>query len=300
MRSNLLIACALGLFVLSLAFFIGCTKNTSPQPPVHDTVTVIKNDTTTKTDTLYATKPDSTVNLTKGLMLYLPFSGNIADSSGNGNLAQAVGSVLTYDAHGYANNAFGSDGSGSEYILVTNNGSIQFDTAYSLSFDFMINAAKFQTFMGFVNFSDGEGPTFSLGTTLPSLPYFDMGAIGGGDTVCNQTSLNNPTRLVDTTSFIPVPTSWYNMVATYNKGTLNIYENGQLIESKSVVSPLAAFCTESQFVVGAWWQGDLESMNGKLDNIRLYNRVLTPHEIATLSSNYQVTSNSIKAAPKYH
>jgi hypothetical protein len=52
--------------------------------------------------------------------------------------------------------------------------------------------------------------------------------------------------------------------------------------------------------VGAWWVGDLESMNGKLDNIRLYNRVLTPHEIATLSSNYQVTSNSIKATPKIH
>jgi hypothetical protein len=37
-------------------------------------------------------------------------------------------------------------------------------------------------------------------------------------------------------------------------------------------------------------------MNGKLDNVRLYNRVLTPHEIAALSSNYQVTSNSQRPA----
>ena len=77
---------------------IGCTKTPPPPPPVHDTVTVIKNDTLT--DTLYATKPDPTVNLTKGLLLYLPFSGNIADSSGNNNPTLASGSVLTYDAHG--------------------------------------------------------------------------------------------------------------------------------------------------------------------------------------------------------
>src|SRR5579864_3854519 len=84
-----------------LIFFIACTKNESPTPPVHDTVTVIKNDTTIKIDTVYATKPDSTINLTKGLLLYLPFSGNIADSSGNGNPTAAVGTPLTYDAHGW-------------------------------------------------------------------------------------------------------------------------------------------------------------------------------------------------------
>ncbi|HLZ88081.1 MAG TPA: hypothetical protein VKQ52_12590, partial [Puia sp.] len=107
-----------GLLVL-----FSCTKNANPTPPIHDTVTVIKNDTTKLTDTLYASKPDTTVNLTKGLLVYLPFSGNIADSSGNGNPTQAVGSVLTYDAHGYANSAFGGTGNG-EKVIVTNNGSI--------------------------------------------------------------------------------------------------------------------------------------------------------------------------------
>src|ERR1700760_1841290 len=103
--------------------FIACTKNTTPiPPPVHDTI--------------YATKPDPTVNLTKGLLVYLPFSGNIADSSGNGNPTSSVGSVLTYDTHGYANNAFGATGNG-ERVIVSNNGSIRFDTAWTLSLDFM-------------------------------------------------------------------------------------------------------------------------------------------------------------------
>ena len=51
------------LSLLILTFSPGCTKSKDPKPPVADT----------------------TVNLTKGLLLYLPFSGNIADSSGNGN-----------------------------------------------------------------------------------------------------------------------------------------------------------------------------------------------------------------------
>src|SRR5579872_3504588 len=94
------IAFAGGLIVLGFSYY-SCAKNSNLQPP------------------------DTTVNLTKGLLLYLPFSGSIADSSGNNNPTQAVGSVLTYDTHGYANNAFGGTGNG-ERIYVTNNGSISF------------------------------------------------------------------------------------------------------------------------------------------------------------------------------
>src|ERR1700722_3056912 len=85
------------LAVLTFVLPTACTKG--PTTIVTDTVTGIKNDTTikTQTDTLYATKPDSTVNLTQGLLVYLNFSGNIMDSSGNNNLTTAVGNVLTYD-----------------------------------------------------------------------------------------------------------------------------------------------------------------------------------------------------------
>lgn len=278
--------------LLAIAFTIGCAKNSNPQPPIHDTVTVIKKDTLT--DTLYATKPDPTVNLTKGLLLYLPFSGSIADSSGNGNPTQAIGSVLTYDAHGYANNAFGATGNG-ERVIVTNNGSIKFDTAFSLSFGFMLNAPSQTTFLGFVNPANGYGVSFSLGTTFPGNPYFDMGV---SDSVagCDNNDRNAPNWIVDTTGFKPIASNWYNVITVYHKGSLQIYLNGQLVSTKTGTGSKVQLCPAAQFVVGAWWNGDLESMNGKLDNIRLYNRVLTPNEIVKLSSNYQVTSNSYKPA----
>src|SRR6185437_8576638 len=102
-RSALKLTGLLGLGLACCAIattsFPSCSKSS---PPVHDTVTVVKNDTTKLTDTLYATKPDPTVNLAKGLLLYLPFSGNIADSSGNNNATTALnGASLTFDTHGY-------------------------------------------------------------------------------------------------------------------------------------------------------------------------------------------------------
>lgn len=287
MKGKLLIAAILCTVIL-FSVSISCTKN-NPQPPVHDTVTVIKNDTTLKTDTLYASKPDSTVNLTKGLLLYLNFSGNIADSSGNNNPTTAVGSVLTYDEHGYANNAFGATGSG-ERIYVTNNGSIKFDTAWSLSFAFMVNDSRTATYISMVDPVTGYAPSFIAGTTLPGVQQLDLGT-GDVSTGCGTYGTNNNINVADTANFIPVPGSWYKFVGIYHKGTVSTYINGTLVGTKVGQGTAANLCPNSQIIIGAWWNTQPLSMSGKLDNIRLYNRVLTPHEIAALSTNYLVTSN---------
>lgn len=291
MKNKLQIPCTLFCVVL-FAFVISCTKNTNPTPPVHDTVTVIKNDTTVKTDTLYATKPDSTVNLSKGLLVYLNFSGNIADSSGNNNPTRAVGNVLTYDAHGYANNAFGATGNG-EAIYVTNNGSIQFDTSYSISFGFMVNDSRQEIFASMVDPANGYGPSFIIGTepTNPTPSYTMYMGAEDVTTGCGQVGITNNVSISDSTGFTPVAGSWYNYVAVYHTGTVKIYINGTLISTKVGQGTAADLCPNSQIIIGAWWNGQPLSMNGKMDNFRLYNRQLTPHEIAALSSSYQVTSN---------
>src|SRR5262249_11912615 len=80
-----------------------CTKNTNPKPPIHATVTVIHK------DTIYIPQPVDSASLRTGLILYLPFNGSMADSSGNSNVTTLVGGpVLDYDMHGYAQSAFSS------------------------------------------------------------------------------------------------------------------------------------------------------------------------------------------------
>jgi hypothetical protein len=296
MRPSIILSAA-ATFAGSIFLFFACTKNSNPTPPVHDTVSVVKHDTTIKNDTLSGAKPDPTVNLARGLLLYLPFSGNIADSSGNGNPTTAVGNVLTYDAHGYANNAFGSDGS--EKIYVTNNGSIQFDTAWALSTGFMVNDFRPESYISMEDPATGRNPSFNFGNTLATLPYL---ACGTGDvtTGCGSYASVNSYNITDSTNFIPQPGNWYNAIVIYHKGTVQTYINGTLISTKSGSGTQALLCTTSKVVIGAGWDGGPQGLNGKLDNIRLYNRVLTPHEIVALSSNYQITSNSVKPGLRTH
>jgi Concanavalin A-like lectin/glucanases superfamily len=300
MTSSRFLTIAIAIIFFETILSMGCTKNSSPSTTVYDTVTIVKNDTTIKidttylvqNDTLYYPRPDSTVNLTKGLLVYLNFTGNIADSSGNNNPTQSFGNVLTYDTHGYANNAFGADGGG-EKIYVSNNGSIVFDTAWSLTTAFMVNDSRAETYISMVDPNTGYGPSFNFGNTLATLPYL---ACGSGDvsTDCGTYGTVNNLNITDSTSFVPVVGSWYKAVVIYHKGTLQTYINGSLISTKIGSGTQALLCSNSQMIIGAWWSGDPQGMNGKLDNVRLYNRVLTPHEIAWLSTSYQVTSNSLQ------
>ena len=281
-----------------LTLFNSCTKNSNPKPPVHDTVTVTKHDTTQLTDTLYATKPDPTVNLTKGLLVYLPFSGNIADSSGHNNPTEATGPVLTYDMHGWANNAFGATGTGYR-VEVTNNGSINFDTAYTISLDFMVNTNGYHAYLSMIDPATGNAPSFIVGTNTPGINYLDFGTSDYVPNLCDQYGENNPTHSNDTTNFIPQVGAWYNAIWSYHKDTLQVYINGNLINTKVISGTgKSQLCPNSKVVVGGWWDGGPVGINGKLDEVRLYNRVLTPHEITWLARNFQVTSTRAKPGVK--
>jgi hypothetical protein len=84
------------------------------------------------------------------------------------------------------------------------------------------------------------------------------------------------------------------VINIYHKGTIQTYINGQLQHTVTGPGTADLLCPNSQVVIGGWWDTDPITLNGKLDEVRLYNRVLTPHEITTLSQHFQVTSESIK------
>jgi len=299
----------------TLGLFFACTRNNTPPTTIHDTVTVVKPDTTTKNDTLYGAKPDSTVNISKGLVLYLPFNGSFADSSGNGYTVTPVnGAALDYDMHGYANSAFNATGAG-ERLIVSNNGGYKVDTAFSVSCDFMMRSNAYysggydftglQVFLSIVNVSTGMGPTFDLGMTLPGLPQYFTFGVNGSQGSGDCANFVNPAYVIsDTSNFTPQLGAWYNVVCIYHKSTCSIYVNGQLVHTQS--NPLtssAVFCPDANFVIGGWWNAGasgVENIRGKLDEVRFYNRVLTPHEITWLARNFQVNSTRVKPGLQTH
>jgi len=305
MRPAKLISFA-AVFTCSILVFFSCVKNSNPVPPVHDTVTVVKHDTTVKNDTLYGVKPDSTVNLTKGLVLYLPFNGSFADSSVYHSAVTAIGgATLDYDMHGYANSAFNATGAG-ERLVVANTGAYKVDTAFSVSLDFMMRSSAYyyggydfsglQVFLSIVNVSTGTGPTFDLGMTIPTSPqYFAFGVSGAQGNDCSGYGANGAYNISDTTQFTPQLGAWYNAICVYQKNTVSIYINGKLMSTQSNPNVSSAlFCNDANFVIGGWWNGGNsgnENLRGKLDEVRFYNRVLTPHEITYLARNFQINSN---------
>lgn len=240
----------------------------------------------------FSVQPGTPVaDLKRGLLLYLPFNGSIADSSGNNNPTTAVGGAsLTYDAHGYANSAFGGTGNG-ERIVVTNNGSIQFDTAFTVSLAVSMRANSQQDFISMIKRGSGTGFSFGLGNGVPGITKVNFTVaktnLGCGD-------IMSPANSVGDSSQLDLqPESWYNIVATFYKGTLKLYSNGQLVSTKTGGSNIVPICPGAEVIVGGWWDGDPASINGKLDNVRLYNRVLMPEEIALLATHYQLNSNSV-------
>lgn len=289
-------------FVCCIVAMLSIPACTKTPLPVHDTLTVIKRDTTRLTDTV-PPKPDPTVNLTKGLLLYLPFSGTIADSSGNNNPTAALnGASLTYDTHGYANQAFGANGT-NQVIVVTNNGSIKFDTAWTVSLDFMtmdVSTSR-HVMLSMIDWANGYGPGFELGNGIQGVPdqTFEIGAMDMS-AGCNNYGNADPNILHDSTGFVPSPGAWYNVIVMYHRGSIQFYLNGALYSSKTGTGTLANLCPASNVVIGGWWVNDPVNFNGKLDNVRLYNRVLTPHEVAALAANYQVTSTAVRPGLQRH
>ena len=286
---------ALTAGIIIPAFFYACVKSTTPTPqsPIHDTVTVIK------TDTLRIPVVPDTPNLKNGLVFYLPFNGNFGDSSGKGNTATAVGgAALDYDMHGYAQGAFNSNGGGAR-LQYTNNGAYKVDTAFSLSFDVMVrNNTAQMIFLSIVQPSNAFGPTFNCGLNMPALPGKFSFSVNSSNSDCSSFGTSDPLNMEDSTNFIPVPGSWYNMVCTFTKGVLSVYVNGQL--SRTVTGSLTAVlsCPDAQFIVGGWWNSDPQAFNGKLDEVRMYNRTLNAKEIAYLARNFQPGSTKVNPGVK--
>jgi hypothetical protein len=150
----------------------------------------------------------------------------------------------------------------------------------------MIRSYGVQEFVSMLVNTTGQAPSFATGIQLNvignnGIVFSAVDSTGG----CNTDGHAASNVLLST--FIPQPESWYNFIGVYHKGVAQIYINGTLVATKASNITKANLCPAANLVIGGWWQNDPISMNGKLDEIRLYNRVLNADEIAELSKDFQ-------------
>ena len=217
-------------------------------------------------------------SLTNGLVGYWPFCGNANDDSGHGNNGTVNGATLTTDRFGNTNSAYNFDGI-SNFINVSNI-AIQGNTSRSTSFWFKTNSTT-----GGMVIATGSGTNQNGGTyNLRILDEGFLSFMGGNFTSCcydiNPVTGNN---LKDN--------NWHNCVATYDSNTFRFYIDGNLISTTNLV-----VSTNGQFNYFGK-SNDANTINsgffnGIIDDIGIWNRVLTPTEVIQLFNQNQCFTNT--------
>jgi len=218
---------------------------------------------------------------TNGLVGWWPFNGNANDESGNGNNGTVNGAILTSDRLGNANKAYSFDGV-DDNILVNSN-FYDISIPHTISMWVSINDIQMiGQYLWNTTPHGGEAFVYNWYNTTNNVTYCLGNGASGWSISCGtqQTFLTNSNNI------------WYQYAMTYNNGIWQIYTNGILLDTFSS-SNLPSGIYSLVF-------GDIspslsthESMNGKIDDIGIWNRALTQQEISNLYNSQSCTSNTI-------
>ena len=265
--------CVTTLVVL-ITLTTACKKDPKPSDPIviHDTVVV-------------APPPSCTPNLTKGLLAYYPFNGNFNDESGNGLTATAFnGAALTTDFAGKASSCAVFDGI-DDYVKVPGNSKMNADTI-TVSFQVMANTVnRFYAMVSRQTFDNASSNVFSIHHRFATDSMITFSTPRNTDDCSVVYNTDQPTFWGYSRG--PVKAGkWYNVICSFAGGVQRIYVNGALESVTTRGWTKAKRCDNADLVIGGWWKNDLGSINGKIDEVRLYDRTLTECEIAKLAENF--------------
>ncbi len=200
---------------------------------------------------------------TNGLVGWWPFNGNANDESGNGNNGVVNGATLAADRFSNENNAYETS---SGYISALGEGITTTDTI-SISTWFNCNS------------DFGIGEIICLGSSSST----SWGCVGG-----NHLFALNYGRGCGSTGSGAVDISfeygtWHNVVYVSSglNSTTSIYFDGVMVGA-SLNANSNNNCSNSGLFFGADIFSGIEYYDGKLDDIAIYNRALTPQEIQDL------------------
>jgi Concanavalin A-like lectin/glucanases superfamily/Secretion system C-terminal sorting domain len=209
------------------------------------------------------------INLDSGLVAYYPFNGNANDESGNGNNGSVSGATLTTDRFGNDSSAYSFNGT-DNYI--------GYPVLWSSSPDSITLVAWFN-----IASSQSDGKILYHGDNG------EFQLFVGGDTswagVHLGQNVTDPWYYVREFSTL---NEWRMMAAIWSRGqSFRLYLNRVLVDSVSVsLDELLDPGPGYQPSIGSYGRTLGAYFDGMIDDIRIYNRVLTKQEIDSLYGNY--------------
>lgn len=214
-------------------------------------------------------------DITKGLIAYYPLNGNAKDLSGNGYDGEVYGATPTTDYLGKNNNAMLFNGS-NNYISIPSKA---------------LNNLKNGTISFWVNLADNKS-----GTIL-SKQHDGVNSISvlGVGYVPSEQNSNTPGRIAyhisnsSTTNGIIYQienNKYYHIAISFNSNKMIFYVNGVAKNTFNGDYIIPYDENPTYTTIGAWLGGGGgKYLNGKLDEIRIYNREITDEEVKILYNN---------------
>lgn len=201
---------------------------------------------------------------TDGLMLYLPFTGNAQDGSGNAHPTTVVGAIPSADRHGNAGQAYLFNGS--SYVSIN-------DPA-------LFNGMSSFTLAAWVKPTNLNVKQYIVAKADPyrdfSMRITDGNHLG---MLIQPSDLSVPQ--VNAASHTFGTTEWVHCTAVWTGSAMKVYVNGSLL-SENNFSGLVIPWTGTTLRVGSI--ADQEFFYGLIDEVLIYNRVLSDSEIAGLAA----------------
>ncbi len=184
--------------------------------------------------------------------------GTAYDASGHGNNG-TVGTAI-WTGTGKYGGALSFNGIDS-MVTVPDSGSINFTNSFTL--EAWVNPVSAGNWSTVVFKEQTGGMLYSLYSN------------NGSNRPVGQVYLNNAEQNAPGTAAVPL-FAWTHLASTCDGTTLKLYVNGALVGSKAISGSLPATTNPLRIGSNTIWN---EPFNGQIDEVRLYNRALTPGEI---------------------
>jgi len=212
------------------------------------------------------------------MVLHLPFNGHANDASGTGNDATVHGAPLTTDRNGNAGSAYEFDGS-DDYMTIAQDPTLNVDHVTLAAW---INLDSYKDDQRIITKETGDSWPYSSYSLLISdtdEQYLQFRIGIGSD------------RYMVTSPDVVSLNTWQHVAATYDGSALRLYINGEEVASESVSGVIAD--TDNPLYIGNSQFFD-RVLDGKLDDVKVYNRALSATEVSGL---YNVDPQDIPEAP---
>jgi hypothetical protein len=215
-------------------------------------------------------------NLLTGLIAYFPFSGNANDFSGNGLNGTVTGAMLVPDRFGSLNCAYSFNGFSDKIEILGNHPELSFASTNKFSISIWFKMLPPPNGNGAVFFSKQSG----VGNTQQG---FNGGLLNGNQNIVGiiKNGTSGVQSLLSTPSIPYLDNKWHHWCYTFDNGLAMIYLDNSLIVSSTTFGAIIGDNTEN-LIFGTGNTGNLYYLNGILDDIRIYNRILSVEDVSQL------------------